>query len=129
MPRVRIRFIVPALAVLLIAGSPAATAQQPAVLRGLLVAENPEEERDTSKGKDRRVNLEGAVVYLLREGSRKGISLTADKRGRFGRVGVQPGVYSVAVECRGFVSLSVGGVEVRNNAQVDLVLRLTRLEQ
>ena len=103
------RFVV---ALALLAVSTSAMGQYVAVLDGRL--ETP----------DDRKPVAGAVVEFFSEESNRSFTVKTDKKGRFVRQGMRPGVYRAVIKCEGYHSLNVKGINIKPSAITKLILEL-----
>lgn len=58
----------------------------------------------------------------------KSYSVVTDRKGKFSRRNLMPGIYRILVECDGYLPLEMSQVEIRSNEDLTLTLPIRRQE-
>ena len=90
----------------------AASAQHVSILDGRLEV----------NGADRPVA--GAIIELVHTETDRSYTLTTDKKGRFVKPGLRPGLYTAVIKAEGFHSLAVSGITIRDSEICRVVLQM-----
>lgn len=68
--------------------------------------------------------LQNVSVKLVGEESNFVAKLTSDKKGRFAKLGIRPGLYRATLECEGYVPVVVVGMNVLNNGKIKINVKM-----
>lgn len=68
----------------------------------------------------------GAVVEIVHTETNKSYTLTSDKKGRFVKPGLRPGLYKAVITADGYQSLAVSGIMIRDSQICRVVLQMKR---